>query len=327
MNGELTFRDYQRQAARTDRARGGELASMMIPLLGLAGEAGSLLSEYKKWLREGSRYKPFTDQVSEEIGDILWYLASIAGRAGLDLQEIAEENLAKLADRYAPAGHEGPILFPRRRYDDDFPETEKLPTVIRVEFREQHVDGVAKLFTTCNERKFGDALTDNAHVRDGYRFHDVFHFANAVVLGWSPVVRSLLKVKRKSVPHIDEVEDGARAKVTEEAISAFVFGYARDYSFFENATSVEFGLLRTIKLMTRPFEVREKSLRDWEQSILQGYDVWRKMLKNGGGVLVGNAVDQSVRFESLSPEAPTDAAMPPACAPGRPRSGTETDTE
>ena len=51
------------------------LHNLMVPLLGLAGEAGSLLTEYKKWLREGDRYRPFSDQVSEEIGDILWYLS------------------------------------------------------------------------------------------------------------------------------------------------------------------------------------------------------------------------------------------------------------
>ena len=46
---------------------------------------------------------------------------------------------------------------------------------------------------------------------DGYRYHDIFHIANAVFLGWSPVVRALLRCKRKSQPHIDENEDGARA--------------------------------------------------------------------------------------------------------------------
>src|SRR5947209_13452876 len=102
MDTALTFRDYQKQAILTNRVQGDDLKSIMVPLLGLAGEAGSLLSEYKKWMREGERYRPFTDQVAEEIGDILWYLANIADREGLDLQEIAEENLAKLADRFQP---------------------------------------------------------------------------------------------------------------------------------------------------------------------------------------------------------------------------------
>src|SRR5947207_9738329 len=118
METTLTFRDYQKQAILTDRARGEDLSSIVIPLLGLAGEAGSLLSEYKKWLREGDRYLPFTDQVSEELGDLLWYLAAIAENAGLNLQEIAEENLAKLEDRYQLRGDQTTKLFNERTYDE-----------------------------------------------------------------------------------------------------------------------------------------------------------------------------------------------------------------
>ena len=46
--------------------------------------------------------------------------------------------------------------------------------------------------------KIGDELTDNAYKDDGYRFHDVFHSAYVAILGWSPVIRKLLKRKRKS---------------------------------------------------------------------------------------------------------------------------------
>jgi len=46
----------------------------------------------------------------------------------------------------------------------------------------------------------GDPLTDNILDRDGYRFHDVFHFAHAAILHWSPTFRALIKQKRKSDP-------------------------------------------------------------------------------------------------------------------------------
>jgi NTP pyrophosphatase (non-canonical NTP hydrolase) len=297
MDSDLTFRTYQEQSSRTDRAQGTDLKSIMIPLLGLAGEAGSLLTEYKKWLREGDRYKPFTDQVSEEIGDLLWYLANIAQKAGLDLQEIAEENLAKLADRQRGAA--GLFSGGLDRYDASFQEHERLPLKLEVVFREREIDGRRKLEVKCDNRPFGDALTDNSHADDGYRYHDIFHLAHAILLGWSPIVRKLLKLKRKSIPNIDEVEDGARAGITEEAISALVFGYAKDYSFFEGADSVDYELLRAIKLMTRPFEVRDKTYRDWEEAILAGYTVWRQMVNNGGGIFVGNAESRSVAYRPL----------------------------
>jgi hypothetical protein len=78
-------------------------------------------------MREGDRYRPFTDQVAEEIGDILWYLANIAEKEGLDLQEIAEENLAKIADRFHPNQTDNTPLFRVDRYDAAYPESEQLP--------------------------------------------------------------------------------------------------------------------------------------------------------------------------------------------------------
>jgi len=279
--------------------QGEDLPSIIVPLLGLAGEAGSLLSEYKKWMREGDRYRPFTDQVAEEIGDILWYLANIAEGEGLDLQEIAEENLAKIADRFNPDQTASTPLFSGDRYDAAYPESEQLPLSLIVEFREIEIDGKRKLETTINGKKFGDSLTDNSHVDDGYRFHDVFHFTNAILLGWSPIVRRTLGVKRKSVPQVDEVEDGARAAVTEEAISAIVFGYAKDFSFFQGSDTIEFGLLRMIKQMTAPFEVRDKGLRQWEIAILDGYKVWREMVANKGGIFVGDTKTRSVGYQPL----------------------------
>jgi NTP pyrophosphatase (non-canonical NTP hydrolase) len=299
METNLAFSDYQKQAILTTRVHGEDLTSIIVPLLGLAGEAGSLLSEYKKWIREGDRYRPFTDQVAEEIGDILWYLANIAEKEGLDLGEIAEENLAKIADRFHSIQTDSTPLFGDDRYDSVYPESEQLPLSLTVAFHEIEVDGKRKLETTINGKKFGDALTDNSHVDDGYRFHDVFHFTNAILLGWSPILRRTLGVKRKSVPQVDEVEDGARAGVTEEAISAVVFGYAKDFSFFQGSDTVDFGLLRMIKQMTAPFEVRDKGLRQWEIAILEGYKVWREMVANKGGIFVGNSKARSVRYELL----------------------------
>jgi NTP pyrophosphatase (non-canonical NTP hydrolase) len=298
METTLTFRDFQKQAILTNRVQGEDLPSTIVPLLGLAGEAGSLLAEYKKWIREGDRYRPFTDQVAEEIGAILWYLANIAEMEGLDLQENAEENLAKIADRFY-SDQTGRTLFAGDRYDASYPESEQLPLSLTVEFREIEVDGKRKLKTTINGKKVGDSLTDNSHLDYGYRFHDVFHFTNAIVLGWSPIVRRTLGVKRKSVPQVDEVEDGARAGVTEEAISAVVFGYAKDFCFFQGSDTVEFSLLRMIKQMTAPFEVRDKGLRQWEIAILEGYSVWREMVENKGGIFIGDAKARTVRYEPL----------------------------
>ena len=72
----------------------------MIPLAGLAGETGELLGEYKKYLRDGESHKLFKERLAEEVGDLLWYVANVATKFGLDLAQVAEQNLAKCEGRW-----------------------------------------------------------------------------------------------------------------------------------------------------------------------------------------------------------------------------------
>ena len=65
--------------------------------LGLAGEAGEIANKVKKVIRDGRS----TDGISDELGDVLWYLAAVANELGADLGDIANNNLKKLADRQA----------------------------------------------------------------------------------------------------------------------------------------------------------------------------------------------------------------------------------
>ncbi|WP_427197991.1 hypothetical protein AB8Q16_01430 [Pseudomonas aeruginosa] len=134
-----------------------------------------------------------------------------------------------------------------------------------------------------NGEQVGDPLTDNSYDPDGYRFHDVFHLSYVAILGWSPVIRKLLGRKRRSVPLIDEVEDGGRAQVIDEGVAALVFDYAKQHSWLENVTEIDFHLLKTIKGVTSLYEVRDRSMREWQRAILTGFKVWREVVKNNGG--------------------------------------------
>lgn len=64
--------------------------------LALNGEAGELAEKVKKIIRDGTYDQ---NAMALELGDILWYLANCADRLGFTLQEIADMNIAKLADR------------------------------------------------------------------------------------------------------------------------------------------------------------------------------------------------------------------------------------
>jgi NTP pyrophosphatase (non-canonical NTP hydrolase) len=287
----MNFRTYQDQALKTDQVPSVYSHGVIVPMLGLAGEAGELLSEYKKHLRDGAAHKLFKERVAEELGDLLWYIANVASKFELDLDAIAQGNLEKCRDRWG----NNRIKSPSQPFDTEFPESERLPRKFEVEITNV-VDGESvKMKAFINGKQIGDYLTDNAYSDDGYRFHDVFHFAYAAVLGWSPVTRRNLKCKRKSKPIIDEVEDGGRAIAVEEGISALVFDYAKKHNFLEGVSALDYHLLKTVKSVTSHLEVSQCTVADWEKAILMGYEVWRQVAKNCGGKIL---VDLDAHFIS-----------------------------
>lgn len=312
----MDMRTYQAQAVQTDQvpvaterpgADGGQSAparayhdaSFIVPLLGLAGEAGGLLSEYKKYLRDGDAHRLFEDRVTEELGDILWYLTNVASKFGLDLAEIAEANIAKVRGRWGRGRERTPHAF-----DADFPQHERLPRHLVVDITEVEVHGRRKMRALVNGKPLGDDLTDNAYDHDGYRFHDVFHLAYAAVLGWSPVTRANFGCKRKSDPVVDEVEDGGRAAAIEEGLSAIIFDYARDHDFLDGITALDSQILRTITSVTSHLEVSACSIGDWERAVLQGYTVWRDVVRNNGGRLVVDLDAQTITYVAVPETSP-----------------------
>ncbi len=282
----LTFDEYQSSAAETDVE--GDSKDPMVPLLGLSGEIGSLAAEFKKKRRpDGIAYTGFEEVVVEELGDVLWYLAALARRVGVPLSTIAGENLTKTRARWLPI--EGP---PPRSFDDGFPEEQRLPR----QFEASLTVVDKRVVLTLEGESIGDPIDDNARVADGYRFHDVFHLSYLAVLGWSPILRGLLKRKRKIDPETDRTEDGARACAVEEAIAAFVFEMARPYELFEYADHVNDQILRGVKAVAGGLEVATRTSAEWERAILTGFAVWRDLCAAEGGRM---RVDQDRRTVEL----------------------------
>lgn len=290
---------YQREAHRTEKKVDTQGVDVMVPILGLAGEVGELLNEYKKKLRDGDAHERFTDRVAEELGDILWYTAETATKFTLELDDIALRNLAKTRARFGSTGSEATLFAAGPAFDAKFPDNERFPRKFVAEFRPWHDDGTVKTRVFVGGEQMGDPLTDNAHTPDGYRFHDVFHLACAAVLGWSPVIRKHLNRKRRSEARVDEVEDGGRAIVTEEGISALVFAYARDHKSLEGVESVDYHVLKAIRIMSSSFEVALCTTGEWERAILMGYEVWKEVEKNQGGKVELDLDKRTIRYVGL----------------------------
>jgi hypothetical protein len=192
------------------------------------------------------------------------------------------------------------MLKKNKVFDAQFPLSEQLPKIFTAEFKTVSVDSGKRTQVFIDDKQVGDIISDNSREEDGYRFHDVFHYTYAALLGWSPCTRSMMKRKRKSDPSIDEFEDGARATITEEAISLMVFNKALKNNLLDKNGSVCSQLLFWIKEMTDTFEVQARSAEEWEETIQNGYLLFNDLKKNNGGRIHFNTFEKTALFEQTN---------------------------
>jgi NTP pyrophosphatase (non-canonical NTP hydrolase) len=98
----MNFNDYQTKSRVTAKypAIGHRI---VYPTLGLVNEAGEVAGKIKKVFRDknGEISPEMREALKAELGDVLWYLAQTCTELEIDLDDVAESNLAKLLDRQA----------------------------------------------------------------------------------------------------------------------------------------------------------------------------------------------------------------------------------
>lgn len=240
---------------------------------------------------------------------MLWYMAAVARRLGRDLDTIAAENLAKVAELWA-------VELPSvSTFDDRFPDEQSLPRRFTVRFAEDtsgvgrvrmhpHDDALRRRLVRFREVKqsklpadqIGDVIDDNAHDDIGYRFHDVIHLAHAAVLGWSPVFRSLIGAKRKDDDESDRVEDGARAIAIEEGIAAFVFNYAQARDFRFDGQQLDWELVKHLRRTVRGLEVEGLPAIAWGRAYEMAFSTFLALREAGGGLVTVDLDERTLTF-------------------------------
>lgn len=230
-------------------------------------------------------------RLNEELGDVLWYVSSLCSHFDLTLSDVALRNIVKTQARWLPSN---PVTY--TLFDEDRLETERFPRLFVAEFRNSGPADRQKLEVYVDGKKFGSTLTDNSYASDDYLYHDILHLAFAAILGWSPVLRALLRRKRKSDPVIDEVEDGGRAVAIKEGLAALIFNYAREHSLLLEVQRLDWRLLKTCHEMTAHLEVSARSLHDWEDAILGAFRVWREIQIHNGGHIRCDLAKRQVEF-------------------------------
>ena len=282
--GPTTFADLQKRQNEFS----GPLASDLVErrLLALAGKVGLLLEDFSSGRINANR-----DVLSADLVEIFRTLIAAADVADVSLDEAARRNVTKTLGRWPTDLEWGPL------YDEDYDPDEQLPRRIIMVFKEKEVGGRHYVIQQCNGVNIGDRLTDNRIEPDDYRFHDVFHLAYAAILGWSPTLRAMLKVKRKSRPEVDENQDGARAILIEEGISTWIFNHGVRNANFQNVVSLDYSLLKAIRELVRGYEVESRPLWQWERAILEGFRIFRELRRYRGGAVIADLVNRTLSFE------------------------------
>lgn len=212
----------------------------------------------------------------------------------LSFNKIASSNLEKVIGRFKK-----PNILTLPDFDKSFPKEEQLPRAFEIEISQRKS---GQSYLKWNGVFIGSPLTDNILDKDGYRFHDVFHLAHAAILHWSPTFRGLIKHKRKSDPVFDESQDGGRAIVVEEGLTAWLYSYSKDLDYFEGHDSVSLDVLKIIEKFVRGYEVENCPLKLWEDVILQGYQVFREIRRKNGGIVVGDRQNRTLTYKPLGAE-------------------------
>ena len=208
---------------------------------------------------------------------------------GVPFSNVVRTNIEKTRGRFLDSD---PSILPT--FDSNYPDEERLPLHFEIKIAQRKS---GQSYLRWNGVFIGDPLTDNILDSDGYRFHDVFHFAHAAILHWSPTFRALIKQKRKSDPKVDEAQDGGRAIVVEEGLTAWIFSCAKHLNYFDGQASISFDLLKTVQQFVQGYEVEECPLKLWERAILDGYEVFRQVRDNNGGIVVGDREARTIIYE------------------------------
>ena len=292
----MTLTEYQNEAAKTLQSyTSKDQENFFLGYLGLAGEAGSVLTTLKKQIRDGDGFGSFKERLAEELGDVLWYIASIASHNNLSLEEIAKNNLVKTKDRF-----EEKDLHKIERFDAHYPE--QFPDSFIVNFTEE--TGANDLLEvkmiwekeSGENVELGDPLTDNSHTPNDYRYHDVFHLGHIAFLGWSPVIRHLMKLKRKSDALTLDAEDRGRPQVAEEAITLIIYNYAKGNGMLKGSKKIDTDILNMIKQLVMDLEVASVSSFQWEKAILESYQVFHQIVANKGGKVLVSPKDRKLEY-------------------------------
>lgn len=90
-----SYQEFAVSKMSKDLTKKEELATLA---LGIAGEGGEVADHVKKHIGHGHDLDE--EHLVKELGDVLWYVATMADHLGIKLSDVAHRNIEKLSNRY-----------------------------------------------------------------------------------------------------------------------------------------------------------------------------------------------------------------------------------
>ena len=308
-----------------DAPDGVDPLGLGVPLLGLAGEVGTLLVAQKKEFRDENPQASERDFLVVELGDVLWYAVTAARHSGLSVGEVMGACLVRVAAQRLERACLESLPSNLLVLDDGFTDQERFPRQIVIRFQQRQALGrtVASLGLQAAipnafpdgpvvvaggktqgflvGERLGDTLTDNSRRSDNYRFHDAIHLAFLAVMGWSPVMRSLLQVKRRSDKVYADAEDSARAIFAEEGLAAVLAKRSTRFQGFLTEQTVDDESVEMVTTVVEDLEVAQMPPWLWKRSIAQGFVALDALRSGPGGFLLADLDARTLTYSKLAP--------------------------
>lgn len=303
-SADFLFDDYQKLAFKTACTDGKVLIEVCLAVL---WQLGAELLRPTLPPIEIDLSKNVTNRPTNVVlGEIAWHLSAMASLYHLSLDEVIAFNCTKVGFRSERG-------TPTVLHDEGRDQKEQFPRCFDVSFVRV---GPGRSRMYFGGKPLGDDLTDNYYSDDGYRFHDVIHLALIAHLGWSPVIRGLMKRKRKSGnDRVDEVEDGGRAQVVEELVIKAIHSegdrqakasgccvIGQPTRLFPRRSLINFRLLKTLRMYVEGLEVWNNAYWEWEDAIFAGCEMFHQLCQEMQGTVRVDLANRRLMFEpAVSP--------------------------
>lgn len=132
---------------------------------------------------------------------------------------------------------------------------------------------------------------------DGYRWYQAFSVAFVTCLGWSPILRDAMGLKRRGRRELEKGEDGVRAQMIEEYVIALLIS---DVEWVDGVAPLSDDLLSEIEAAVRGLEVDATTRPEWLHAIETGRRLWKALRQRGRSLVLLDTIESNLTVREFN---------------------------